>query len=87
MSTLQLSPSITVTTPDGTRVEFATLVIPDDAWDLDDEAIPGRWSSPGDRAIIAAHREGWTLVALGADLGFVDELGVTVLTFWRKVQA
>jgi hypothetical protein len=83
MSTLQLSPSITVTTPDGTRVEFATLVIPEDGWEIDGHV--NSYSSPADRAILEAELSGWRSV--GSDDNYVDDLDVSVITFWRKAQA
>ncbi len=82
MMALNLAPSTTVTLPDGTVAEFALLVIPEDAWNLDGREV---FSSPADRAIIASARDGWHCVEDDED--FVDELDVTVLTFWRKVQA
>jgi hypothetical protein len=79
---LSLTHSTTVTLQDGTVVEFALLVLPEEAWDLDGN---GSLSAPADRAIIAATREGWHGILDDED--FVDEIDATVLTFWRKVQA
>ena len=82
MSPLQLSPSITVTTPDGTRVEFATLVIPEDGWEIDGHV--NSYSSPADRAILEAELSGWR----SRHIGYVLQHGglLPYLTVRRNIE-